>query len=172
MGILMAELYKVYQNKDIQKIEVRKSSKEKRLYTIIELATFSFLFIGLYCKNLGLNIGNNVLSVAIIILLWLFINKRGKFSLFLNKPWAIYFGKYTYSIFTTHEILLHFHAQVICTYYGDLVRNHYVLYPTILLFSILVFAIFCHHFVEMPLSKWCAKNFLASTNEDVIKVST
>jgi len=99
VGILMAEIYK---NKKTENNEI--NTKKAIIITVLELISFSSLFIGLYCNGFGINLGNNILSADIAILLWLFINNKGSLSKMLNKHFAVYFGKYVYSIYITHVI--------------------------------------------------------------------
>lgn len=99
------------------------------------------------------------MSGSIALMLWLFLIKKGLISNFFNKKWAIYFGKYTYSIFVTHVVIVLL-ASSLMKSHQDFCIQHNIAMPVAVIIAILSFAVFCHHFVEMPLSKWTAEKFL------------
>ena len=159
VGIIMAEAFK-----QISFIYTDKNKTQGISYFIIsafETFVFTVLVIGLYGKHLGLNLGNNVMSGTIALMLWLFLVKRGFISNFFNKKWAIYFGKYTYSIFVTHAIILLISKSFVNSH-TEFCIKHNIAVPAAVIISMILFAIFCHHIVEMPLSKWTAEKFLYS----------
>lgn len=160
VGILLAEAFKkISLSSPEQEVEVNKRTISYFAYSCFELFIFISLLIGLYGKHLGFNLGNNVMSGSIALMLWLFLIKKGMLSNFLNKTWSIYFGKYTYSIFMTHVIVLQTVGKLLSSH-SDFCIQHNIAVPIAVIIAILSFAVFCHHFVEMPLSRWTAEKFL------------
>lgn len=160
IGILIAELYKLLKSQKETTVSDSKISKKEYLaYSITELFLFIVLIIGLYCSRIGFNLGNNILSGSIALLLWFFILNKGFVSRFFNKSWAIYFGKYTFSLFLTHWIILSM-LPTIMKSHNAFCNEHYIIFPLCCIFVILAFGVACHHLVELPLSKWTAKKFL------------
>ena len=160
IGILMAEAFKRISLNTPEK-EVTKKNIPYFAYSCFEIFIFVSLLIGLYGKHLGFNLGNNVMSGSIALMLWLFLIKKGMLSNFFNKTWAIYFGKYTYSIFVTHVIIVLLASSLMKTHH-DFCIQHNIAVPVAVIITILIFAVFCHHFVEIPLSRWTAEKFLYS----------
>lgn len=158
IGILLAEAFKKISLSTLEQ-EVNKRNISYFAYSCFELFIFISLLIGLYGKHLGFNLGNNVMSGSIALMLWLFLIKKGMLSNFLNKTWSIYFGKYTYSIFMTHVIVLQTVGKLLSSH-SDFCIQHSIAVPVAVIIAILSFAVFCHHFVEMPLSRWTAEKFL------------
>ena len=155
-GVFICEYYKTMSNRN-----VIKSKNISLSISLLELLLFTYLFIGLFCKNLGIWLENNVLSGVIIILLWLFLNHNGLLSRFFNKSWAIYFGKYTYSIFIMSEVFLRWMGWYFIPNHGEWLRDHFKWGIFIGIVGLYLFPIACHYLVEMPLSKWSAAKFLA-----------
>lgn len=158
VGILLCRSYKAISNSEF--ICAKPDLKTKFFISSIEILCFILLFIGLYCKTLGLSLGNNILSAFIAVLFWLFLCNKGWLSQSLNKSWAIYFGRYTYSIFLTHSTVNFCLLQWIIPYYNDWLKANFLLFITSYFFVVFAFSIFCHYFVEIPLSRWTAKKFL------------
>ena len=158
VGILMAEAFKQISSNVLVQDE-KQQGISYIAYSVFEIFIFVSLLIGLYGKHLGFNLGNNVMSGSIALMLWLFLIKKGVLSNFFNKSWAIYFGKYTYSIYVTHVIVLWMSGSFINSH-AEFCIQHNILVPSAVIVAILIFAVFCHHIVEMPLSRWTAEKFL------------
>lgn len=158
VGILMAEAFKQISSNVLVQNE-KQQGISYIAYSVFEIFIFVSLLIGLYGKHLGFNLGNNVMSGSIALMLWLFLIKKGVLSNFFNKSWAIYFGKYTYSIYVTHVIVLWMSGSFINSH-AEFCIQHNILVPSAVIVAILIFAVFCHHIVEMPLSRWTAEKFL------------
>ena len=158
VGILMAEAFKQISSNVLVQDE-KQQGISYIAYSVFEIFIFVSLLIGLYGKHLGFNLGNNVMSGSIALMLWLFLIKKGVLSNFFNKSWAIYFGKYTYSIYVTHVIVLWMSGSFINSH-AEFCIQHNILVPSAVIVALLIFAVFCHHIVEMPLSRWTAEKFL------------
>ena len=167
VGILMAEAFKQISSNVLMQDE-KQQGISYIAYSVFEIFIFVSLLIGLYGKHLGFNLGNNVMSGSIALMLWLFLIKKGVLSNFFNKSWAIYFGKYTYSIYVTHVLVLWMSGSFINSH-EEFCIQHNILVPSAVIVAILIFAVFCHHIVEMPLSRWTAEKFLYSDNSDRAK---
>ena len=157
IGILMAEAYKRLPQDYVSR---HIHATEKLVWTLAEIFVFSVLCIGLYGRGLGIWIGNNTMSGCMIALMWLFLIHRGWFSRMLNQPFAIYFGKYTYSIFIMHTFVISYLVEVFIPNNRDFALQNPLLVSFGTIASVLLFSVFCHHFVEIPLSRWTAAKFL------------
>ena len=138
IGILMAEAFKQISLNASE--QIIKKGISYYAVSAFEIFIFISLLIGLYWKHLGFNLGNNVMSGTIALLLWMFLIKKGFLSNFFNKSWAIYFGKYTYSIFLTHNVILWISGSFINSH-PDFCIQHSIAVPTAVIVAMLIFAV-------------------------------
>lgn len=157
LGILLSECYKkLYKNKHINKL----INKDVIFITVIELCVFCVLCVGLYGRGLGIYLGNTMMSGCFVLLIWLFIIRKGLISRFFNNNLSIYFGKYTYSIFITHFLIIMIIRIYLIQNHFIWTQNHFFVVSFGAVIASILFAIACHHFVEIPLSRWTAERFL------------
>lgn len=157
LGILLSECYKkLYKGKYIEQL----TNKNIVFITVIELLIFCILCVGLYGRGLGVYLGNTMMSGCFVLLIWLFLIRKGLISRVLNNNISIYFGKYTYSIFITHYILIMLVRIYLIPNYLNWTQSHFFIVSFGSIIISLLLAIACHHLVEIPLSRWTASKFL------------
>lgn len=157
LGILLSEYYKkLYKGKYIEQL----TNKNIVFITVIELLIFCILCVGLYGRGLGVYLGNTMMSGCFVLLIWLFLIRKGLISRVLNNNISIYFGKYTYSIFITHYILIMLVRIYLIPNYLNWTQSHFFIVSFGSIIISLLLAIACHHLVEIPLSRWTASKFL------------
>jgi len=100
-------------------------------------------------------------------LFWLFVNQKGYLSKLFNQNLSVFLGKYSYSIFIIHPVVLNLFRE----YIWKIHPNFVISYPIINLFVPLVCSVLAgivvYHLVEKPAynylkSKW----FPVKTNAD------
>ena len=114
----------------------------------------------MYGRGLGVYLGNTMMSGCFVLLIWLFLIRKGLISRVLNNNISIYFGKYTYSIFITHYIIIMLVRIYLIPNYLNWTQSHFFIVSFGSIIISLLLAIACHHLVEIPLSRWTASKFL------------
>lgn len=158
LGVLLSECYKKLYNS--KKYLGKIIDKDTVIITIIELFAFCVLCVSLYGRGLGVYLGNTMMSACLVLLIWLFLIRKGLISKILNNNISIYFGKYTYSIFITHYIVVLFVRIYLIPNHLNWTQMHFFVVSFGTVISSLLLAIVCHHLVEIPLSRWTATKFL------------
>ena len=117
------------------------------LYFVISNLTFHNSF----CPN------HFIFIIAFIILIMLFLFKKGYLSQFFDKQIFCQLGKYSYSIFVTHLIVIYPLRQ----FYFD--KNWMVLNPGLCYISIMaaciLLGIITYHLIEKPFSHYLNRKF-------------
>lgn len=97
--------------------------------------------------------------ITFCLLFWFFVNQKGYLSKLFNQNFSVFLGKYSYSIFIIHPVVLNLFREYVWKTHPEFVIN----YPVINLFVPLILAVLTgitvYHLVEKPAfdylkSKW------------------
>ena len=116
------------------------------LYFVISNLTFH----DVKCTN------HFIFIIVYMALIILFLYKKGFVSRFLDKNIFVRLGKYTYSIFVTHFIVVNFLCRLYWKYFWNISALY--VYPIIFIICIL-FGIITYHIIENPVIRYLNKKF-------------
>ncbi len=114
------------------------------LYFVISNLTFH----DVKCTN------HFIFIIVYMALIILFLYKKGFVSRFLDKNIFVHLGKYTYSIFVTHFIVVNFLCRLYWKYFWNISALY--VYPIIFIICIL-FGIITYHIIENPVIRYLNK---------------
>lgn len=129
------------------------------IYTCFEVYLFLFLIYHLFfhrvnCQNIYM-----IYIFAFSGLFWLFILKRGYFSRLLNNDFSVILGRYSYSIFIMHTIVL----DLFKVYLWQQHKNFIIAYPVLNLIlpvvASILLGILTYHLVEKPAAEFLKKKW-------------
>ena len=154
-GCLLGLVYK--NNKDkITNFEPTKSAKS--LITILEMLSFAFLVWWTVIPHAFLN--NIYFAINFVLLFALFVIKKGYFSNYMDSEMWVFLGKYQYSLFVIHYVVIKLFGYGLWQNASEFVFAHPLIPIFIMLITILVLGVFTYHFVEVPCSRWLKQKFL------------
>lgn len=146
IGYFLACMYQTYNMKVASK-------KKKFLYTIVE-CVMAVLITRYLVMGMTEVLSTIHVVLAFSCLFWLFINKAGYISLFFEKQWCVFLGRYSYSLFIVHMFVCQVFMSLIRRGYGDwCIDNPYLLF-LLMVVSSAILAIVGHHFIEMPVLRY------------------
>ena len=138
-----------YQEKFITKI----------LFTVGEIYLFSFLLYYLTFHRIKAADSYMIYIFAFSGLFGLFILKRGYFSRLLNNDFSVILGRYSYSIFIMHTIVL----DLFKVYLWQQHKNFIIAYPVLNLIlpvvASILLGIVTYHLVEKPAAEFLKKKW-------------
>lgn len=97
------------------------------------------------------------LIFAFIILFYLFLEKKGLLSQLSENNISSFLGKYTYSIFVTHIIVMDFLNEMLWKVHPNFIVNNLVLNTLAVILLSVIFGVITYHFVEKPITKYLFK---------------
>lgn len=131
----------------------------KFLYTVLEIYLFSFLMYYLTFHKIKSPDAYMIYVLAFSGLFWLFILKRGYFSRLLNNDFSVILGRYSYSIFIMHTIVL----DLFKVYLWQQHKNFIIAYPVLNLIlpvvASILLGIVTYHLVEKPAAEFLKKKW-------------
>jgi len=150
IGYFLSMLYK-------EKFEWIKTLKfaiwQKLLCTCAEIYLFSFLFYYLCLHKTQYN--NRLIMVIYFIGLFiLFVAKKGYFSKLLENNISVFFGKFAFAIFLTHQFVIKLWVFYIYNSHMQWVLRHEIVNLAFLWTLILMFGVITYYLVEKPSAKY------------------
>lgn len=127
------------------------SIKSTIILTIIELGCLYFIIKNLIISKLRFPnqfIFMIFFSAIIVLFLW----NKGYISKALSNNFSLFLGKYTYSIYMTHNTIIKLLNGTIWEYHPEIVFKYPVLNIVIGLFAIFILGVFTYHFIEKPMA--------------------
>ena len=116
--------------------------------SFIELVSFGFIFYWLFLPHYSIN--HFFFAIAFVILFLCFLFKNGILSkLFDGKIWP-FLGKYTYSIFVIHYIIIKILYDKLWKPNIDFVSSHVLIPMIINLLTVILFGVLTYHLIEKP----------------------
>ena len=117
---------------------------------LIEIFSLSYIVFCLYCPHPAIHplffIGN------FILLLFLFLSKKGFLSKFFEKDFWTVCGKYSYSLYIIHYIIIQIMDLGFFKQQPVFCRTHPVYAVTLLFGTICIVAILAYHLVDVPIA--------------------
>lgn len=134
------------------------SKKQKLLVSSCELFLTSFLIWWMIFPHERIN--NIIFVLAFAILLILFILKKGYISEFFDKDIWVKLGKYQYSIYVVHYVVIRVLGLVLWKQHPEFVVSYPVIPILVTLVIIILVGVFTYHIVEEPCAKYLTNKFL------------
>ena len=155
IGYFIAEFYK----DNIERIKVKiLKSWQKICITIVEC--YLFLFLIRYLVLDRMHYENFLIMIPPFIGLFiLFLIKKGYFSLLMDNNISVYFGKFTYSILISHQLVKDLWVYFVCQKHTNWVLMHPNLNLIMLLLLIILFSVLTYYIVEKPSFVYLKKKF-------------
>ena len=146
----------------------KETTSENKLQLIIISAVEIYLFIFIIQNTIFHKIkfitGNYMpLMFAFVPLLYLFLIKKGLLSKFFENNISVLLGKYSYSIFVMHIVVLDFLNEVLWKIHPDFITNNLFFNTSLAIILSIFLGIFTNHFVEEPATRYLKKEWLATT---------
>ena len=155
VGYFIAMLYKDYINKIKQFVF---NVKQKLIVTVVEIYLFSFIIY--YSVFHKISFDNFLIMVIPFVGLFiLFIIQKGYLSRFLNNDFSVFCGKFTFSIFLTHEFIRDTWAYLVCQKHTEWVVAHPIINIILIFAIIILFGMFTYYFVEKPSFRYLKNKF-------------
>lgn len=134
------------------------SSGELTLYTLAELGILLYLFFSLLNKELFLSYWIYQ-PISHVILLWLFIRKKGVISRALDTSIFSVPAKYCLSIYLTHSVFYRTVQTFVKSNYPGWLENNIELSITLAILGSCILGIIAYYLIELPCAHYLS-NFL------------
>ncbi len=128
----------------------------KILTTAAEIYLFCFIFYYICLHKMNYN-NQLILIVAFIGLFWLFLIKKGWFSMLLENNFSVFLGKFAFPIFMTHFFILDLWVYTVVKNCHDLIVLHPWLNLVLMFITMILFGVITHYFVEQPINRLLKK---------------
>ncbi len=149
LGIIICNIYNHYKEK---LSTMKESLKTKLIFTFLEFYLFFFLIHYLTFHKINYN-NEMIYILAFCGLFFLFLIKKGYLSKFLENNVSKEIGKYTYSIFLGHGLIISLVYNLIWLKHPNFIYQHPVLQIFIVIFLSTLFGMFLYHFIEKKFAR-------------------
>lgn len=166
LGCLIGNIYKDNFER-IKNIELTKI--KKTIISCVELFLLGSVFWWLCIPHAKYNCILFVLTFAFLFIL--FILKKGYISEFFDKDIWVFLGKYQYSMYVVHYVIIKIFGLALWKNCPDFVNSYPIMPIIIMLATILIFTVFTYHFVEEPCAKYLKQKLFNSENPHVERIS-
>lgn len=127
----------------------------EKIFSILEILCFGFIFWWMFCVH---NFVNHFYFLLIFSILFIcFLIKKGILSTYTDKPIWAKLGKYTYSIFVTHYIIIRILYMKLWKNNTEFVQAYPYIPIFINLFAVLLLGIVTYHCIEKPCTNMLSK---------------
>ena len=156
IGYLVGEWYK----NNCEKIkQLQLSLTNKIILTVIEYYCLFFVIYNLMLHKLRYH-NQFIFIIFFAATIILFLIKKGFVSNALNNSFCAFLGKYTYSFYMTHLIIIQLIKGTIWKHQPWLVFDHPLLNIILPFTAIFILGIMTYHFVEKPANDYITKKLL------------
>ena len=153
LGIIICNLYSDYKDKFKEKGTVLQTL----LFSAFEVYLLIFLINNMTFHKIKFD--NEIIFIlGFCVLIFLFLIKRGVISKILDCKLSKELGKYTYSIFLVHGIVISFLCNFFYKTHLQFVYNHPILQIVIILILSFAAGVIMFHLVERPMISLLNKN--------------
>lgn len=160
-SFILCLVAKIFQNNYTKIQNFTPSKLKKILITFAEILSSVFVFWWLCFPHLKYN--NIFFVIGFAVLFSLFIFKKGYLSNILDKDFWVFLGRYQYSMYVVHYVIIKIFGIVLWQKNVGWVVLHPVLPIVIMLLIILAVTIFAYHFVEIPCAKYLKDKLFCRT---------
>ena len=134
------------------------SKTQKLLLSLCELFLLSFIVWWMTFYHLKIN--NIVFVIIFAFLLILFILKKGYISNILENDFWVKLGKYQYSIYVVHYVIIKIFGFALWKQHPEFVVSHPIIPIITMLITIILIGVFTYHFIEEPCARYLKKKLL------------
>lgn len=121
----------------------------KMTYTLLEFALLGWCLYAMVSAPEAIH-NSMIFIIAFLLLIWLFLIKKGYLSKVTDSNFFVVLGRYCYSIFLTHLVIVYLLKDTIWNASNLFIQNHPVITLLLLYFSIFILAIIVYYFIEKP----------------------
>lgn len=125
----------------------------KLVYTILEMGIFGWCLYALISSPNSIH-NSMIFIIAFLILIWLFLIKKGFVSQIFDNNISVLMGKYTYSIFLIHIIFIYFLGGTIWNNSNIVIQKYPLLSILIVYIISCILGIITYHTIEKPNNKF------------------
>ena len=155
IGYLIAYWYK----NNIENINKYIPSIKSMLFlTIVEFLCLFFIINNLMFHKIKFN-NDFIFIIIFTLIVIIFLINKGFISKILNNDIWVQIGKYTFSLYMTHSMVIRIFKYALWKTTHDFFAIHPILNIAIVLISVLLFGIFTYHFIEIPAKKYLTTKF-------------
>ena len=140
--------------------------KQHLVYTAFELIVLVYIIWGCFDKNIMLS-SWIARPISHVLLLWLFVQKRGYVSSFFERPVFVSLATYSLSIYLTHWLFVITVRRYVLSEYPGWMENHIALSISLAILGSCVVGVLAHHLVEKPCTRYLT-NFINWMKEGVV----
>lgn len=152
LGCLIGYLYKFFVL----------GKKSHTIYSVLEICLMSFIIW--WCMFIHGRINNIIFVICFALLFILFLAKKGFLSRITDKDIWVKSGRYQYSIYVVHYVIIRILGICIWKNCPLFVLNHPILPIIFNLFVILSIGILTYHMIELPCTRFLNNKFLRKQN--------
>jgi peptidoglycan/LPS O-acetylase OafA/YrhL len=148
----------VYENNKDKIANFKPAKITKGLITATEILSFAFLIWWTLIPHSFLN--NIYFVINFVLLFSLFVMRKGYFSSMANSDVWVFLGKYQYSLFVIHYVVIKLFGYGLWKNIPEFVFTHPQLPILIMFVTVLVLGVLTYHFIEEPCSRLLKHKFL------------
>ncbi len=131
--------------------------KTTHLYNLFEVLIITFAISAMYVQKIAM--ANPIYYVILFaVVIFCFVQKKGKMSLFFEKPVFASLSKYALSVYLAQEIITTDLFGYAFSKYPEILKQHSFLTVFITLFLACMLGFVVHHTVELPAGRALKKN--------------
>ncbi len=138
-----------------KKFEVIKKP-QRIVYTIGEFFILYYIIVGCFDKQLYVPYWS-VQILSHVVLLYLFVMKRGYLSAFFEKKVFVVLAKYSLSVYLTHWVFVTTVSTYVIKQYPGWMKTHDVLSITIAIVGSCLLGVLAHHLIEKPCTRYLSR---------------
>ena len=143
IGIFLCYTYQYY--KDSYRLN-------KFISTFLEALVFGWCVYSLF--DYSPKITNCMIFIfAFVILIWLFITQQGLFTKLFENKTSVFLGKFAYSLFLTHLVIIYALKGTIWNNSNQFIINYPLICLALALITMYIFAIIVYYYIEQPNNK-------------------
>ncbi len=155
-GCLVGIWFKMLINQGLPKFNIPNFIKNNKiLITPVELCLLSYVVW--WCVFIHNKVNNLCFVLAFVILLIMFVLKKGYLSEFFDRDIWVKLGRFQYSVYVIHYVIIRIFGLAVFKTHPEFVVSHPVLPIFIMLSSVIIIGIFTYYMVELPCANYLKK---------------
>ena len=148
----------LYKNNSEKILKAEFNNSLKIFISAAEFASLSFLIWWTLFPHPHIN--NIFFVLNFVVLLSLFIVKKGYFSTLFDSEIWVKLGRYQYSLYVIHYLVLQIFGVALWKTNSAFVCSHPYLPIVVMFLAVLVLGVFVYHFIEIPSVNFLRNKFL------------